>query len=177
MMVLSALARPFIIVLLTEKWEASIILLQLMCFSFMWYPIHAINLNLLNVKGRTDYFFKLEIIKKSCGLIALAISLPIGLIAVVLSNWVTNILSLAVNTYCTKKIINYGLIEQIKDLLPTLLLSLFIWSVINIVNLFVDSYLFQIITGFTIGLITYFGIASLFHFSELEDLKYMIKRK
>ena len=63
MLMLSALARPLVITMITEKWEHSIIFLQIMCFSMMWYPIHAINLNLLMVKGRSDLFFRLEIIK------------------------------------------------------------------------------------------------------------------
>ena len=61
---LSALAEPLIISILTEKWRAAIILLQVICFGMMWYPIHAINLNLLQVKGRSDLFLKLEIYKK-----------------------------------------------------------------------------------------------------------------
>lgn len=64
MFMLSALARPLILTMITAKWESCIILLQLMCFSLMWYPIHAMNLNLLQVKGRTDLFLRLEIIKK-----------------------------------------------------------------------------------------------------------------
>lgn len=57
MLILSAIADPLIRVLLTDKWEGSIILLQIVCFQMMWYPIHAINLNLLTVKGRSDLFF------------------------------------------------------------------------------------------------------------------------
>ena len=58
MMMLSALARPLVLTLITAKWEACIILLQIICFSMMWYPIHAINLNLLMVKGRSDLFLR-----------------------------------------------------------------------------------------------------------------------
>ena len=64
MMGLAVVAKPLVLVLLTDKWEGCIILLQIICFDMMWYPIHAINLNLLTVKGRSDLFLKLEIIKK-----------------------------------------------------------------------------------------------------------------
>ena len=67
MLMLSALARPLIFTMITAKWESCIILLQLMCFSLMWYPVHSLNLNLLQVKGRTDLFLRLEIIKKILG--------------------------------------------------------------------------------------------------------------
>ena len=72
MMMLSALARPLVLTLITAKWEACIILLQIICFSMMWYPIHSINLNLLMVKGRSDLFLRLEIIKKIIGVCILA---------------------------------------------------------------------------------------------------------
>ena len=78
---LSALAEPLIISILTEKWRAAIILLQIICFAMMWYPIHAINLNLLQVKGRSDLFLKLEIIKKLMGVTILCITVPMGLVA------------------------------------------------------------------------------------------------
>lgn len=62
---LSAVAKPLVLLLLKEQWLFAATLLQIICFSMMWYPIHAINLNLLQVKGRSDLFLKLEIIKKN----------------------------------------------------------------------------------------------------------------
>lgn len=62
---LAAVARPLTLFVLTDKWESTILLLQIICFSMMWYPVHAINLNLLMVKGRSDLFFRLEVIKKN----------------------------------------------------------------------------------------------------------------
>jgi len=176
MMLLAALAKPIIILMLTEKWEGCILLLQLMCFSMMWYPVHAINLNLLQVKGRTDLFLKLEIIKKSYGLIAMIITLPISVVAVVLSSWVTNILSLLVNTYYTQKIIQVGFIRQMKDVAPSLLASFVIFLVILFIESFISSYIIQVIIGGTIGLLVYIGIAYIFHFTELEDLKFLLKK-
>ncbi len=177
MLMLSALARPLIILMITEKWEGSILLLQLMCFSMMWYPIHAINLNLLQVKGRSDLFLHLEIIKKVYGLAALAITLPISLVAVVLSRWVTNVLSLIVNTYYTQKIIDVGFVQQMRDLMPTFALSLVMFCVIHVTNYFVDNYYLQIIIGGVVGVAFYIGVALLFRFSEVEDVKYMLKWK
>lgn len=177
MMMLAALARPLIIVMITEKWEASIILLQLMCFPMMWYPIHAINLNLLQVMGRTDYFFRLEIIKKAYGLVALAISLPISLVAVVLSQWVTNVFSLIVNTYYTQKIINVGFVRQMRDLMPTFLLSLFMFGSIHLVNIYIDNYICQIVIGGIVGVVVYISGALFMHFPELEDVRYMLSRR
>ena len=80
MVMLSALAKPFIVILITDKWIDSVLLLQIICFSMMWYPIHAINLNLLWVKGRSDLFLRLEIWKKVLGLTVMACTLPFGLV-------------------------------------------------------------------------------------------------
>ncbi len=177
MMMLSALARPLIIVMVTDKWEGAIILLQLMCFSMMWYPIHAMNLNLLQVSGRSDLFFRLEIIKKSYGLIALIITLPIGLVAVVLSQWVTNILSLIVNTYYTGKIIGVTFIKQMRDLLPILALSFAMWCVIHLSIYYISDYLIQIFVGGVVGAVFYLGISYLLKWHEIEDVIFMLKRK
>ena len=65
MLGLAAVAKPLIIILIGEKWLPAVSFLQIICFSGMLYPLHAINLNILQVKGRSDLFLKLEIIKKT----------------------------------------------------------------------------------------------------------------
>lgn len=130
MLMLSALSRPLILIMITAKWEPCIILLQILCFSMMWWPIHAINLNLLLVLGRSDYFFKLEIIKKIYGLIILIFTLPMGLIAFCSGRILSSLISLWVNTYYTKKIINLGFWEQLNDLKHVLFLSLAMFFIV-----------------------------------------------
>lgn len=177
MMILAGLARPLIITMITAKWEACIILLQLLCFSLMWYPIHSINLNLLQVKGRTDLFFRLEVIKKIIGLSILVVTLPLGLVVFCIGGIISSLVCLAVNTYYTGKLINVGYLKQMRDLFPTLLLSLVLFGVILALNQFISNYLLQILVGGTIGSLVYLGGAFLFKFDELNDVKYMLKRK
>lgn len=177
MMLLAGLARPLIITMITAKWEACIILLQLLCFSLMWYPIHSINLNLLQVKGRTDLFFRLEVIKKIIGLSILVVTLPLGLVVFCIGGIISSLVCLAVNTYYTGKLINVGYLKQMRDLFPTLLLSLVLFGVILALNQFISSYLLQILVGGTVGSLVYLGGAFLFKFDELNDVKYMLKRK
>lgn len=177
MFMLSALARPLILMMITAKWEPCIILLQLMCFSLMWYPIHAMNLNLLQVKGRTDLFLRLEIIKKILGLSILVITLPQGLVIFCIGSIISSILCLIINTYYTGKLINVGFLKQMKDLTPILLLSAVMYLAIYLVNSFTDHMILQIIAGGTTGAIIYLGGAFLFKFEELNDVKYMLKRK
>ena len=177
MMLLAGLARPLILTMITAKWEACIILLQLLCFSLMWYPIHSINLNLLQVKGRTDLFFRLEVIKKIIGLSILVVTLPLGLVVFCIGGIISSLVCLAVNTYYTGKLINVGYLKQMRDLFPTLLLSLVLFGVILVINQFISNYLLQILVGGTVGSLVYLGGAFLFKFDELNDVKYMLKRK
>lgn len=177
MLMLSALARPLVITMITEKWEHSIIFLQIMCFSMMWYPIHAINLNLLMVKGRSDLFFRLEIIKKITGISILLITLPMGLVPFCYGGIFSSMVALIINTYYTGKLIHIGYIKQMKDLLPIFSLSMFVWILIHISNYFISNYIVQLIVGGSVGLIVYLGFAFLFKFDELNDVKYLLKRK
>ncbi len=174
---LSALAEPLIISVLTEKWRAAIILLQIICFGMMWYPIHAINLNLLQVKGRSDLFLKLEIIKKIIGVTILCITVPIGLVAMCIGGIFSSIFCLAVNTYYTGKLINVGFWLQMRDLLPTLLLSLAMGVVVFLSAMFISSNIVKLVVGVVVGVVFYIGVAYLFKMEELSDLLSLVKRK
>jgi len=177
MLMLSGLARPLVITLITAKWEACILLLQIMCFSMMWYPIHSINLNLLMVKGRSDLFLRLEVIKKIIALSILVFTLPQGLVVFCLGNIASSLISLVINTYYTGKLIHIGFFKQMKDLLPIFALSLLMFGAVHLSIHFVDNLYLQILVGGMVGGIVYLGGAFLFRFKEIEDVLYMLKRK
>ena len=177
MTLLAGLARPLILIMITAKWEACIILLQILCFSMMWWPIHAINLNLLLVKGRSDLFLRLEIIKKIWGVIILACTLPFGLIIFCSGKILSSFVSLFINTYYTGKLINCGYITQMKDLSPTFFLSLLAFSLSIGCTYLIPNLWLQIIVGGIIGAGAYLGIAYLCRMKELDDIKYMLNRK
>lgn len=123
----------------------------------MWWPIHAINLNLLLVLGRSDYFFKLEIIKKIYGLIILIFTLPMGLIVFCSGRILSSLISLWVNTYYTKKIINLGFGEQLNDLKHILFLSLTMFFVVLGCTYIISNLWLQLIVGGTAGATIYLG--------------------
>ncbi len=176
MFLIAALARPLILLLIGEKWEECILLLQILCFSAMWYPIHAINLNLLQVKGRSDLFLKVEIIKKIFGLLILVVSVRFGLIVFVASCILTSLVSLFINTYYTGKMINVGLFGQMKDYLPILLLSTASFISVVSINSLIGDLLLELVVGGIIGTLAYIGFAFIFKFDELNDVKYMISK-
>ena len=176
MMLLAALARPLIITMITVKWEACIILLQLMCFSMMWYPIHALNLNILMVCGRTDLFFRLEVIKKIWGLIIMGCSLPFGLVAFCAAGILSSIVSVYINTWYTGKLWGFGFKEQIKDLFPILLLGCIMFGSVLFVTYIIPNMIWQIIVGMILGGALYLGGAYLFKFQELRDALFLLRR-
>lgn len=175
---LSAVAEPFILLLLKEKWHFAATILQIICFAAMWYPVHAINLNLLQVEGRSDLFLKLEIIKKILGIIILCFSIPLGLIAMCYGQIASSLISLTINTYYTGKLIKVGFIRQMKDLTPTLILVLSMWLIIifGILPL-CENNAIKLIAGIITGIIYYIGIAWIFRFPELKELLSILKKK
>lgn len=162
--------------MITTKWESCIILLQIVCFSRMWYPIHAINLNLLNVKGRSDLFLKLEIIKKIFGFGILLLTLPLGLVVLCWGKIISSMIALVINTYYTGKLINVGYWKQMGDIFPIFVLGFASFLSIHGILLIVDNMWLQIIIGALIGVTVYFVGAFLFKFKELSDIWYLLKK-
>lgn len=177
MMLLSALARPLVLVMITEKWEGCIYLLQIMCLYMMWYPIHSLNLNILTVTGRTDLFLKLEIAKKIIGLTFMCCFLPLGLVSFCYACIGSDFLELMVNTWYTKKLYNYGLSKQLKDLVPILALSLALFISARMMTYLFENLFVQIIAGVVVSIVVYLGGAILFKLNELSDVKYLLKRR
>ena len=167
---LSAVADPLIRLVLTDKWEGSIYLLQIICFAMMWYPVHAINLNLLQVEGRSDYFLKLEVIKKIQGVIVLCITIPLGLVAMCYGRVVSSVLCLVYNTYYTKKLIGYGFGSQMKDLLPVLLHALVMGLIVWLIVHFLPSLWLKLMVGVVAGIVYYLAGAYIMRFDELNEL-------
>lgn len=174
---MSAVARPFIDIVLGTQWGFCGQLLQIICFAMMWYPIHAINLNLLQVKGRSDLFLRLEIIKKILGITVLCITAPFGLVVMCYGQIFNSIVALVINTYYTGKLINVGFIRQMKDLLPTILLSLIMFGAILLVNGFIEANMYRLVIGVLVGVIVYASGSYIFKFKELQTLFSLIRRK
>ena len=178
MMGLFALSKPLVLTFLTEKWIDMVILLQLLCISMMWYPVHAINLNLLQVLGRSDLFLKLEIIKKIVGISVLCITLPQGLIVMCIGKIVTAFISLYINTYYSGKLMKAGLGTQLKFVVPTFINSLIMAGIILGVNslLLENQYLLQLIVGFCVGVLYYFLSSYFCNKSTLKEILSMVQR-
>ena len=176
MCLLAGVADPLVTLILGEKWQFTATLIVPLSFMMMWWPIHSINLSLLQVKGRSDLFLKLEVIKKIIGVSVLVISIQFGLLFMCYAGIATSILCLIINTYYTGKLIQVGTLIQMKDLSGTLLLSLLMFVVIYINTIFWDSIILQLVLGFLGGTIFYIGLAYVFKFKEVEYIKSIILR-
>ena len=174
---LSSVAKPIVNIMLGSQWAFCGQLLQIICFSMMWFPIHAINLNLLQVKGRSDLFLRLEIIKKILGVSVLCITAPFGLIVMCYGQIFNSLVALAINTYYTGKLINVGFFKQMRDLLPTIALCLVMFVLILIVNHFIIGDIMKLCVGIIIGMVFYTSSSHILKFSEFTELLSLLRRK
>lgn len=174
---LAAVANPLIEILLTEKWIGAVIYLQIICFAMMWFPIHAINLNLLQVKGRSDLFLRVEIIKKIIGISILCITIPMGLLAMCYGRVVSSLLALIINTYYTGKLINVGFVIQMCDLLPSLIKSLIMGLLVWVVIMFFDSAIVKILLALITGAASYLLMSIATTAQEWTYIKDIVQRK
>lgn len=117
-LLIGSLARPWILGFLTDKWESSIIFAQIFVFAIVFDPISSLNLNLLQVKGRSDLFLRLEIIKKVIGLCILLASIPLGVVAICISKVIYTQIAVIINTHYTGKLFGLGYWQQWKDFSP-----------------------------------------------------------
>lgn len=125
MMGMAAVAEPMVITLIGEQWRPCIIYLQLLCFVGMMYPLHALNLNMLNVQGRSDLFLKLEIIKKFLAIPVIVIGVMFGIKAMIMGMMVNTQIAYFLNSYWSGRFIDYSMKDQVKDILPSFVLAVF----------------------------------------------------
>ena len=119
MLGLAAVAKPLIILLIGEKWLPAVGFLQIICFSGMLYPLHAINLNILQVKGRSDLFLRLEVIKKIIAVGPLLLGVFFSIEYMLWGSVCTSLIAYFLNSYYSANLINYPTRDQVKDILPT----------------------------------------------------------
>ena len=168
---LAAVAEPIILLLLTEKWLMAVPFLQIFCCVYALWPIHTVNLQAINGIGRSDVFLKLEIIKKAVGIIALAITIPLGIYAMAIGMIFTGIISTFINAYPNKKLLNYRPLEQWKDIMPSLLISAVMFGIVYTITFLTLPCWIMLIIQIPLGIIVYFGLAKLF---RLETLTYTL---
>jgi len=120
----AVIAGPVFELLLSAKWQAAVPYFQLLCIATILLPLHSINLNILKVKGRSDLFLYLEVIKKAINALMLLVTYRYGVHAIIVGQIATSLINYIPNSYFSSTLLGYGLEEQLKDFAPVLAISL-----------------------------------------------------
>lgn len=175
MFMLAAISRPMIEVLIGTQWGEAAKMLPILCFSMSLYPLHAINLNMLQVQGRSDLFLRLEIIKKCIAVVPLCLGIFIGIYWMLWGSLLGGLFAFYINSYYSGKYLNYSSNAQIMDILPSLLLSAICASAVYVITYIpVNIYailLLQLIAGF-VSVIT---LSELFKLEEYKEIKKIVQ--
>jgi len=178
MLGMAAIAKPMILTLIGEKWEPCVIYLQMLCFVGMFYPLHALNLNMLNVQGRSDLFLRLEIIKKVLAVPVIVIAIFWGIKAMILGMIFLSLIAYYLNSYWSGRLIGYSFLEQIKDILPSFILAATMSTIVFIEGLLfsltpLSLLIIQLITGAVLT----FCLCEGFHLKDYLYIKSIVNEK
>lgn len=168
MMGLTFVGTPFVRLILTEKWLPCVPFMRIFCITFMFYPIHTANLNAIKAMGRSDLFLKLEIVKKIVGLTLLLLTMRISVMAMAYSLLVSSVLSQIINSWPNRKLLNYGYLEQLRDIFPGILLAVGMGCCIYFIGFLPLSDLAVLAIQIPVGVLIYSGISALFHLEAFE---------
>ena len=122
---LSVCASPLVSLILTDKWLDCVPFMRIVCITCLFYPIHTANLNAIKAMGRSDLYLFLEIVKKFVGTILLITTMWYGVYAMACSLLAESVIAQIINAWPNRKLLNYGYLEQLKDILPNIMLSVF----------------------------------------------------
>jgi len=176
MAMLIILAEPLFRLILTEKWLPAVPYFQLLCLSGVLYPVHSYNLNILNVKGRSDLFLRLEVIKKIIIGAGIACAIPFGIYGLLYFQLISTVIAYFINTYYSGRMIKYGAGRQFIDIFPTIALAAIIGGIAWLLQHYITSQ-FQmgdIATILLVGLIyviCYFSISIILRFPAFIEFK------
>ena len=180
MMGLAFCAEPIVRLVLTEKWLPCVPFLRIFCITYMFYPIHTANLNAIKALGRSDLFFKLEIVKKIVGLTILLSVMWFGVMAMAYSLLLSSVLSQIINTWPNRKLLDYSYPDQLKDILPSILLAVGMGICVWLVSLLHLSDVITLLLQIPLGAAIYIGVSAALHLDSyvflIDTLRPMLKK-
>lgn len=172
-----AAGEPLVRLILTEKWMPCLPYLRLFCVYYAMYPIHTTNLNTIMALGKSNYFVRMEFVKKGIGIVILLVTFRLGVLPMACGVCFEGIITTYINAYPNRKLLNYSFFEQIHDVLPTFKLTLLMGGCVYGLS-FIGlcdwlTILLQIFAGMTIYLVG----AVLFHNPSYSFLSNIIKSR
>ncbi|MEA5026333.1 MAG: lipopolysaccharide biosynthesis protein [Erysipelotrichaceae bacterium] len=170
---MAATANHLVPLIFTDTWNACIPFLQLYCFTYLFQPIHSINLKIIQSVGRSDIALKIELFKKGMGLIFLAIAVFVFKNALIAAASFTamSLVALFVNAYPCKILIGYGLVDTFKDSMPSIILAVVMGSIVYLLGIFIISDWLALFIQVTSGAIIYMCLCFVF---KLEPMRYLL---
>lgn len=175
MMGLAFCAEPVVRLILTDKWIHCIPFLRIFCITYMFWPVHTANLNAINAMGRSDWFLRLEIVKKIVGLIILLSTMWFGVMAMAYSLLLSSVLSQIINSWPNRKLLGYGYLEQVRDFAPGILLAVAMGICVYFVGYLPLPMIITLLIQIVLGAIIYIAASAILKLEEFEYLLGMVK--
>lgn len=174
---MAAVAHPMIVGILGQKWEFSALLLQILCMGLMWYPISVLNQNMLQVKGKSGMFFRLEVIKKVVGVTIICATLHFGLIPLCLGQMVNWWITIVISGIYTGKVVPLGLGRQLLNVLPAFLCSFIMAGISWGITCFFTPGMLGFTVSTVAGIIVYLLLSVTILRSDVRELRSLIKKR
>lgn len=175
MMGLAFCAQPVVRLVLTEKWLPCVPFMQIFCITYMFYPVHTANLNAIKAMGRSDLFLKLEIVKKVVGLVLLLSTMWFGVMAMAYSLLVSTLTGMIINSWPNKRLLRYSYFEQMKDILPGILLAVLMGCCVYPIQWLGLPDIVTLLLQVPLGALIYIGASALLHLESYEYLMDMVR--
>ena len=171
MTIMAVVAKPLFLFLLTEKWLMAVPLFQWLCFARMFTPISSLNMNILNAVGRSDLFMKVDFSKIPLTIIGMAITLPIGVEAVVIGNFIITFISYFINAYLPGKMFNFGIKAQTR-IFSKIIIATGGMTIITLLTLMIELPLFlHLIIPLILGGISYLWFSYILRIEYFDEIK------
>ena len=172
---LAVCAYPVVGLLLKAKWLPCVPFLRIFCITYMFYPIHTANLNAIKAVGRSDLFLKLEIAKKVIGLAVLLSTMWFGPLVMAYSALFTSVLSQIINSWPNRKLLNYPYLEQLKDILPAILLAVVMGAIVYAVEFLGLNKLLTLCIQIPLGFLIYAAGSKVLRIDSYEYVLSVVK--
>ncbi len=174
---LIAVSKPLILLLLTEKWSSCVVYMQILCIYWMTQPIQTVNWQIIKATGKSSLCLKLELIKKSIGIVMVMGAMFISVRAIAISAALFGIISMVMNGFPSQRLIRYSFVEQMKDVIPAFLASTFMGGVVYLVSYIDIPMTATLLLQVFLGIMVYIAISSFFKIEAYVFLLSMIKNK
>ena len=175
MMGLAFCATPIVKLVLTDKWLPCVPFLRIFCITYMFWPVHTANLNAINAMGRSDWFLRLEIIKKIMGIAILLSTMWFGVMAMAYSLLLSSVLSQIINFWPNRKLLGYGYLEQVRDFAPGILLAVGMGICVYFIGYIPLPTIMTLVIQIFAGAALYIGVSAILKLEEFEYLLGMVK--